>query len=98
MLPELGQVALLLALLTALLQAVLPLAGAHRGRGDWMASARPAAYAQLGLVGGAFVILAGAFLANDFSLRYVAENSHSLLPAIYRFCATWGAHEGSLLL
>ena len=98
MLPELGQIALLLALLTAILQAVLPLAGAYRGHVDWMATARPAAYVQLALVGGAFAMLADAFLANDFSLRYVAENSHSLLPAIYRFCATWGAHEGSLLL
>ena len=50
MLPELGQVALVLALLVALLQAVLPLAGAHRGVAPWMAVARPAAYAQLALV------------------------------------------------
>ena len=98
MLPELGQVALLLALLTALLQAALPLAGAHRGRADWMAVARPAAYAQLALVGAAFAVLAGALLACDFSVRYVAENAHSRLPAVYRFCAAWGAHEGSLLL
>src|SRR5690606_3174918 len=34
----------------------------------------------------------------DFSLRYVAENSNSLLPMIYRYSAVWGAHEGSLLL
>ena len=98
MLPELGQVALLLALLVAALQAALPLAGAQRGIASWMAVARPAAYLQLLLVGGAFAILAHAFVVQDFSLEYVAENSNSLLPMVYRYTAVWGAHEGSLLL
>ena len=98
MLPELGQLALILALLVAALQAALPLAGAQRGIGAWMAMARPAAYAQLGLVVLAFVVLTAGFLQQDFSLRYVAQNSNSLLPWYYRITAVWGAHEGSLLL
>jgi cytochrome c-type biogenesis protein CcmF len=97
-LPELGQVALALALLIAALQALLPLIGAQRGIAPWMAIARPAAYAQLGLVALAFVILTWGFVSQDFSLRYVADNSNSLLPVIYRYTAVWGAHEGSLLL
>jgi cytochrome c-type biogenesis protein CcmF len=97
-LPELGQLALILAMLVAALQAVLPLAGAQRGRVAWMAVARPAAYLQLALVALAFAILTHAFLIQDFSLRYVAENSNSLLPPVYRYTAVWGAHEGSLLL
>ena len=98
MLPEFGQVALVLALLVAMLQAALPLVGAQRGIGAWMATARPAAYAQLVLVALAFGILTEAFVSQDFSVRYVAENSNSLLPLHYRFTAVWGAHEGSLLL
>ncbi|MFC7301145.1 heme lyase CcmF/NrfE family subunit [Cognatiluteimonas weifangensis] len=98
MLPELGQVALLLALLVAALQGLLPLVGAQRGNRAWMAVARPAAYAQLLLVAGAFAILTYGFVAQDFSLRYVAQNSNSLLPWFYRYTAVWGAHEGSLLL
>lgn len=98
MLPELGQIALLLALLVSALQAVMPLVGAQRGIDAWMSLARPAAYAQLALVLLAFVILTHAFVVQDFSLRYVAENSHSLLPMGYRYSAVWGAHEGSLLL
>ena len=98
MLPELGQIALVLALLVAALQAALPLAGAHRGRAGWMAVARPAAYAQLGLVALAFALLTWGFVSRDFSLQYVAENSNSLLPLHYRFTAVWGAHEGSLLM
>ena len=98
MLPELGQITLILALLVSLVQAALPLAGAQRGKGAWMAVARPAAYAQLVLVLMAFVILTIGFVMQDFSLRYVAENSNTLLPMMYRYSAVWGAHEGSLLL
>ncbi|RPE81465.1 heme lyase CcmF/NrfE family subunit [Vulcaniibacterium tengchongense] len=95
---ELGQVALVLALLVAVLQAALPLAGAQKQVPAWMAVARPAAYAQLALVALAFAILTCGFVGQDFSLRYVAENSNSLLPLVYRYTAVWGAHEGSLLL
>ena len=98
MLPELGQVALILALLVACLQSVLPLAGAHGNKASWMAVARPAAYAQLCAALSAFVILTIGFVRQDFSVRYVAENSNSLLPLVYRYTAVWGSHEGSLLL
>ncbi len=98
MLPELGQILLGCALLAALLQAVLPLLGAQRQRAEWMAIARPAAYAQLALIAGAFAVLTAAFVQQDFSVRYVAENSNTLLPLAYRYSAVWGAHEGSLLL
>ena len=98
MLPELGQIALLLALVASLLQTLLPLLGAQRGLSPWMASARPAAYAQWLLMFAAWALLTAAFVQQDFSVRYVAENSNSLLPMVYRFTAVWGGHEGSLLL
>lgn len=98
MLPELGQVLLLLAMVVAALQAVLPLTGAARGNAAWMAVARPAAHLQLLLLAGAFAILTHAFVVQDFSVRYVAANSNSLLPMVYRYSAVWGSHEGSLLL
>ena len=98
MLPELGQVLLLLALLLAAVQALLPLAGAHRGNLRLMGVARPAGYAQLGRLGAAYALLTGAFVAQDFSVRYVATNSNTLLPMVYRYTAVWGSHEGSLLL
>ena len=98
MLPELGQVALILAMMVAALQALLPLLGAQRGLPALMSVARPAAYLQLLLVGLAFAILTQAFVVGDFSVQYVAENSNSLLPVLYRYTAVWGAHEGSLLL
>jgi cytochrome c-type biogenesis protein CcmF len=97
-LAEIGQVLLILALLAALLQSVLPLIGAQRQAPALIATARPAAMLQLTMLLGAFVVLTIAFVRQDFSLRYVAENSNSLLPMIYRYSAVWGAHEGSLLL
>jgi cytochrome c-type biogenesis protein CcmF len=98
MIPELGQIALLLALAVALVQGSLPIAGAARGRADWMALARPAAQAQCLLVVGAFACLTGSFVANDFSVLYVASHSNSALPLQYRIAGVWGGHEGSLLL
>ncbi|MBX4378023.1 hypothetical protein K4H02_23495, partial [Mycobacterium tuberculosis] len=62
MLPELGQVLLVCALLAALLQAVLPLWGAQRQRAAWMAVARPAALVQLVALLGAFALLTVAFV------------------------------------
>ena len=98
MLPELGQLALILSLLLAALLSVLPMAGAWRGNVRWMATARPLAWGQLAFVALAFVLLTIAFVQQDFSVAYVAQNSNSLLPVPYRFSAVWGAHEGSLLL
>ncbi|KLJ01632.1 heme lyase CcmF/NrfE family subunit [Luteimonas sp. FCS-9] len=98
MLPELGQITLLLALVASLLQTLLPLLGARRGIASWMETARPAAYAQWILLLAAWVLLTVAFMVQDFSVRYVAENSNVLLPMVYRITAVWGGHEGSLLL
>ncbi|WP_233861683.1 heme lyase CcmF/NrfE family subunit [Paraburkholderia adhaesiva] len=98
MIPEIGHFALILALLLALVSSVVPLFGAHYGIDAWMRLAWPVARAQFGFVALAFGCLAWAFVHNDFSVLYVAENSRSTLPAIYRFTAVWGGHEGSLLL
>ena len=98
MIPELGHFALIIALCIAGVQAVLPLIGAQRGNTTWMALARPAAQGQLVFVVIAFACLAWSFVSNDFSVLNVASNSNSLLPLRYRFAATWGSHEGSLLL
>ena len=98
MIPELGHFALIVALLLALTQAILPLIGAARGNLTLMAVARPAAQGQFVFVAIAFACLAYSFLTNDFSVENVARNSFSQLPEIYRFTATWGSHEGSMLL
>ena len=98
MLPELGHFALILALLLAAVQMFFGIAGPHFGRERWIAAVRPAVAGQFVMVATAFGCLMASFITLDFSVRYVAENSNSALPIIYRISAVWGAHEGSLLL
>ena len=98
MIPELGHFALWLALGVSLVLGTLPMAGAARGRADWMMLARPSARVLFVLVAFAFACLAAAFAGNDFSVLYVASNSNRLLPLHYRLSAVWGGHEGSILL
>ncbi len=98
MIPELGHYALVLALVLALAQATVPMVGAARGIRPWMQLARPAALAQFVFVAFAFIALMHAFAVSDFSVAIVTQHSHSDQPLIYRLSATWGNHEGSLLL
>ncbi|GAB4467935.1 MAG: heme lyase CcmF/NrfE family subunit [Burkholderiaceae bacterium] len=98
MIPEIGHFALILALLLALVQATLPLVGAHKGVREWMAVARPAARGQFVFVLIAWLSLVWSFMSNDFTVLNVATNSNTLLPLQYKIAASWGSHEGSLLL
>ncbi len=98
MIPELGHFALILALCMSIVQSVFPIVGAARGNIAWMSLARPAARTQFFFTLVAFSALLYAFVVNDFSVAYVANNSNTQLPLIYRISAVWGAHEGSLLL
>ena len=98
MIPELGHLAMILALCLACVQGTLPLIGAWRGDRQWMSLAQPAAWGQFAFLAFAFACLTYAFMVDDFSVSYVAQNSNSALPWYYKFSAVWGAHEGSLLL
>ena len=95
---EAGHLALVLALVVATLQGFLPLLGARTHDARLLAVAAPASVAQLALVAFAFAALVNAYVSSDFSVANVWSNSHSEQPLIYRFTATWGNHEGSMLL
>jgi cytochrome c-type biogenesis protein CcmF len=98
MIVELGHYALILALLLAAAQAFFGLAGPALARERWFGAAPSAAAGQFVFLVLATTVLVHAFIEDDFSVRYVAENSNSALPLFYRIAALWGAHEGSLLL
>jgi cytochrome c-type biogenesis protein CcmF len=98
MIPELGQFALILAMVLAGAQAFFGIVGAARGDVRWQAAVRPAVAGQFVLISTAIGALVHAFVTFDFSVLYVASNSNSALPTFYRVAALWGAHEGSLLL
>jgi cytochrome c-type biogenesis protein CcmF len=98
MIPEIGQVALILALMTALVLGIAPLIGAQTNRPALMNLARPSAIALFLWVTLSYVCLVISFINNDFSVLNVAQNSNSALPLMYRIGASWGSHEGSILL
>ena len=98
MIAELGHFALWLAVGVTLILGTVPLVGAQRGRDDWMALARPATHVLLGLIVFSWLCLMASFVRNDFSVLNVASHSNTALPLMYRMAASWGSHEGSLLL
>jgi len=97
MIPDIGHYALIIALLVAIAQGVLPLAGLSKDNHKLFALAIPTARIQSSLIILAFLCLGYSFYVNDFSVLYVANTSNSKLPLIYRLTAVWGGHEGSIL-
>ncbi|MGP9797625.1 heme lyase CcmF/NrfE family subunit [Halomonas sp. 86] len=98
LIPELGHFALIIALLIAVLQGVMPLAGAATRRPLWMAYGHPMATGQFLFIAVAYMCLTASYALDDFSVANVANNSNSLLPWYYKLSAVWGNHEGSVLL
>jgi cytochrome c-type biogenesis protein CcmF len=98
MIAELGHFALVLALMVALAQSIVPMVGAMRANARMMAVAETAAAAQLALVLVAFGALTYSYVVSDFSVANVVANSNSLQPMLYKVSGVWGNHEGSLLL
>jgi len=98
MIVEIGHFVLILAACVALVQGVLPLAGTINDNQRWQALAKPAATLQFLLIAFSFAVLAHGALTDDFSIKYIAGHSNSLLPTQYKFASVWGGHEGSLLL
>ncbi|MEP4766427.1 MAG: heme lyase CcmF/NrfE family subunit [Roseibium sp.] len=98
MIVEFGHYALVLAFALSLILSVVPIWGAVTGDDRLMAVASPASVTIFALVLISFVVLTMAFLASDFSVVNVWENSHSAKPLLYKFTGVWGNHEGSMLL
>jgi len=98
MIPELGHYALMLALGLALIQGIMPIVGTRTNDAALMSIAAPAALAQFVFVAIAFLALAECYVASDFSVLNVYENSNSAMPLIYRLTSIWGNHEGSMML
>ncbi|RZO08175.1 MAG: heme lyase CcmF/NrfE family subunit [SAR92 clade bacterium] len=98
MIAEIGQLSLILALCTCALMLLIPILSIQFQNESWLRLSAPLALNQLFFACFSFVCLSLCFVFDDFSVKYVAQNSNSLLPLIYKVSAVWGAHEGSLLL
>jgi cytochrome c-type biogenesis protein CcmF len=95
---EIGHFALILTLTLALAQSIVPLIGTRVGDLKLMRFASSAAIGQMVFLVTAFASLIACYVTSDFSVLNVAENSNSAMPLIYKVSATWGNHEGSMLL
>src|SRR5690348_9504228 len=98
MIPELGHYALVLALGLGLIQSFVPIIGARNYDSGLMLLATSTALMQFGFVAISFTALTICYVTSDFSVATVFENSHSLMPLIYKITSVWGNHEGSMLL
>ncbi len=98
MVAEVGHFVLIIALVTACLQSVVPMVGAHRNNSPMMRFADNASLVQFLTLTIAFICLTIGYVTSDFSILNVASNSHSLKPMLYKVSGVWGNHEGSLLL
>ena len=98
MVPEYGHLALIIAFMLSVLLTVVPLVGTFTGRLLWINSARPLAIGMFIFTLVSFLVLVYAFLQDDFTVKYVAGHSNTLLPVFYKVTAVWGGHEGSVLL
>jgi len=99
MIPEIGNFALILALLVAIPLSIFPLLGANRQIPGWIAMARPAAQLQALLLIISYAALTYAFVTSDFSVEYVASNSNShVAPPSTGYPRSGVVDEGSLLL
>jgi len=98
MIPELGHFSLILSLCLCICLATLPLIGVYTKNTLLSASCRALASGSFVFLLVSFLCLTWAFLQDDFSVKYVANHSNTLLPVQYKVSAVWGGHEGSLLL
>ncbi len=98
MIAEIGHYALVLALALALVQGVVPMIGSRTRDHALMAVAGSTALIQFAFVAVSFGALMACYVTSDFSVVNVFENSHSLMPLVYKFTSVWGNHEGSMLL
>src|SRR4051795_3607114 len=98
MIAEIGHYALVLALGLAMIQSVVPMVGARLRDDTLMGVANATALVQFAFVAVAFAALTASYVASDFSVANVFENSHSAMPLVYKFTSVWGNHEGSMLL
>jgi cytochrome c-type biogenesis protein CcmF len=98
MIIELGHYALVLALATAIIVSIIPALGARRLDQSMMDLAQPGSLVMFALVAFSFAVLTYAHVVSDFTVANVWENSHSLVPLVFKISGVWGNHEGSMML
>lgn len=98
MIVELGHLCLIIALVLSLVLSVTPLLGVAKSNVTLMRTGESLAIGQFVFIALSTMAMVWAFVHDDFSVAYIAQNSNSALPVQFKVSALWGGHEGSLLL
>ena len=98
MIPEIGHIILITHLVLSFLGGVMPLVAIFTKRDSLVLPIKRLSLFLFTLISLSFLSLVYSFLVDDFSVAYVAQNSNTNLPDYFKLAATWGAHEGSLVL
>lgn len=92
MLPSIAELSLIITLILACAQVLLPIIIKN------IQAFKIIAVAGFFAAAAAFLILIISFVISDFSVALVANNSHITKPLIYKVSGAWGNHEGSMLM
>jgi cytochrome c-type biogenesis protein CcmF len=98
MIPELGHLALIIAMAFAFCLSIIPLVGVFTHQQKLITYAKPLTFAMFIFTAISLFILGYSFVIDDFSVLYIAGHSNTYLPYYFKISAVWGGHEGSLLL
>ncbi|MDG1733734.1 MAG: heme lyase CcmF/NrfE family subunit [Thalassotalea sp.] len=98
MIPELGHLALIIAMAFAICLSVVPLVGVYQQNQRLITLAKPLTLGMFAFTALSIILLGYSFVVDDFSVAYIASHSNSHLPYYFKISAVWGGHEGSLLL
>jgi cytochrome c-type biogenesis protein CcmF len=93
----LGTASILVIFLLTVATACLAIVGAHRRSERLVEGAVQGIHGIFGATAFASALLVYAFLAGDYSIQYVQQNSHPAMPIFYKVTAFWGSLDGSLL-
>ena len=97
MMIDAGHLALVIAFVVTLYVVAASFVGALRRVPELSTSGRYGLYTVPALLGVSTFALVQAFVQNDFSVRYVAENSSLSMPKAYTWVAMYAGNAGSLL-
>ncbi len=95
--PNVGFVALTLALVLSLYAVVVAVVGARRRVAALVTSARNAAFGVTGLLTLAVIIIEYLLITGHYQTKYVHDVTNNAAPMFYRVTALWGGQNGSLL-
>src|SRR6185436_14648001 len=94
---SLGYYLLLTAFIVSAYAAAMAVAGARRRSNALIESGIGAFYLVAAIMSAASGVILYAFLAGEYSIKYVHRYSDAALPLFYKITSYWGGLDGSIM-